>query len=139
MSDPPDANLTEARRWLRQAEEHLSVAQWDGQGEFWAAACFQAQQAAELALKAVLIREGERSIVTHGVVGLVKRVGRYHASFASMAADARRLDRYYIPTRYPNGLASGTAAENFDREDFDTAIDAATKVIESARETVEPA
>jgi len=139
MSDPPDANVVEAARWLRQAIEHLSVARWDGQGEFWAAACFQAQQSAELALKAVLIHQGERSVMTHGVVGLVKRVSKYHAELAALAAQARRLDRYYIPTRYPNGLASGTAAENFDDEDFQMAVDAATEVIESARRIVEQA
>lgn len=139
MSNQTDANLAEARRWLKQADEHLAVARWDGHGEFWAPACFQAQQAAELALRAVLIREGERSVVTHGVVALVERVTKNHASFASLAAGARRLDLYHIPTRYPNSLASGTAAENFDREDFQTAIDAATKVIEAARRIVKQA
>ena len=139
MSDPLDANLMEARRWLQQAEEHLSVARWDGQGEFWAAACFQAQQAAEVAVKAVLIRQGERSIVTHGVVGLIKRAAKYYADLASLSVRARRLDRYYIATRYPNGLPSGTAGENFDQQDFETAIEAATEVIESARRIVERA
>ena len=50
-----------------------------------------------------------------------------------------QVDRYYIPTRYPNGLASGTAAENFDHQDFDIAINAATKAIEFARQIIEQA
>ena len=137
MSDPVDANLAEARRWLKQAGEHLSVAQWDRDGKFWAAACFQAQQAAETAVKAVLIREGERSIITHGVVGLVKRVANYHPDFADLAAHARRLDRYYIPTRYPNGLVDGTAAENFDRRDAEEAIQAVDEIIQRVRRIVE--
>jgi len=38
----------------------------------------------------------------------------------------------YIPTRCPNGLVNGTAAENLDRGDPETAIEAGTTVIESA-------
>jgi len=139
MTPPTDNNLTEARRWLRQAEEHLAVARWNGEGKYWAAGCFQAQQAAELALKAVLIRAGERVILMHGVVALLKHVAAAHSTFGTLGGAARRLDRYYIGTRYPNGLASGTAAENFDEEDFQTAVAAATEVLSAARQVVEQA
>ena len=70
MSEVRDANLHEARRWLRQADEHFASAKWSAQGKYWAAACFQCQQAAELAMKAILIRQGERPRA-HGVVRLV--------------------------------------------------------------------
>ena len=127
MNETPDQNLSDALRWLKQAEEHFAVAEWDGQGRFWAAACFRYQQAAELAMKAILLHQGERNIRLHSVLGLLRKAALYEPALNSLDAGARRLDRYYIGTRYPNGLAEGTASDSYDEHDFQEARKAAAE------------
>ena len=46
---------------------------------------------------------------------------------------AASLDKYYIPTRYPNGLPGGIPAEAFIKEDSEHAL----KTVKSTIETVE--
>ncbi|WP_235603323.1 HEPN domain-containing protein [Thermoanaerobacter sp. YS13] len=47
------------------------------------------------------------------------------------------LDKYYIPTRYPNGLPGGIPSEAFIEEDAISAINKATKIIKFVEEKVE--
>ncbi|OGQ48385.1 MAG: hypothetical protein A3I09_01075 [Deltaproteobacteria bacterium RIFCSPLOWO2_02_FULL_47_10] len=35
---------------------------------------------------------------------------------------AKHLDRFYIPTRYPNGLPGGVPFKHFSKGDFKTAV-----------------
>jgi len=131
MSETPENNRIEARRWLSRAEEELAVAKWDAQGKFWASACFHCQQAAELALKAILIREGQRNLRVHSVLGLARRAGAYEPSLRPLESDARRLDRFYVGTRYPNGFDA--ASDMFDEPAFHEAQAAAIPFVAAAR------
>ena len=47
------------------------------------------------------------------------------------------LDKYYIPTRYPNGLPGGVPYEAFDEGDALKAIGLASQVIEYVRQIME--
>ena len=40
----------------------------------------------------------------HSLKELVRECSKIEASAASLSTDARFLDMFYIPTRYPNGL-----------------------------------
>jgi hypothetical protein len=59
------------RDWLRQAKRKLESAQWAIQGQFYEDACFAAQQAAELAAKALLESQG-RVELGHSVLQLLR-------------------------------------------------------------------
>ncbi len=131
MSETPDNNRLNARRWLNQAETQLAVAEWDGQGRFWAPPCFHCQQAGELAMKAILIREGERNLHIHSVLGLLRRAATYEPALRALESEARRLDRLYIGTRYPNGFDA--ASDLYDEAAFQEARRAAVGLVEVAR------
>jgi len=133
MSAAPDANLAEARRWLKQAEEQLAAAQHSGKGQQWPAACFWCQQAGELALKALLIGQGEHARI-HGLLHLVERLTPGYPDIARLADAARNLDRCYVPTRYPDALPRGTSADYFAERDFEDARSAATALLTYARQ-----
>jgi HEPN domain-containing protein len=45
---------------------------------------------------------------------------------------ARVLDKYYIPTRYPNGLPGGIPSQAYTADDARQAIAAAVRVLEAA-------
>jgi HEPN domain-containing protein len=61
MKDP----VAEAARWLKQAQYDLEVAKYNAEGQFYATACFSAQQSAEKALKAFLFRLRKSSREKH--------------------------------------------------------------------------
>ena len=126
MKDP----VTEAARWLKQAQYDLEAAKYNAEGRFYATACFSAQQSAEKALKAFLFRQGERFVTGHSVAELCERCGEHQKAFASMTLQVGKLDRFYIPTRYPNGLPGGVPAEVYDEQDAKGAIALATEVLE---------
>lgn len=113
---------SEARRWLAQAGHDLDAARvLEGAGHF-NVACFQAQQAAEKAAKAVLYRHGVEDVLGHSVRDLLRAAARAVPALGALDDAALRLDRFYIPTRYPNGLPGGIPAEAFTAEDARAAI-----------------
>jgi HEPN domain-containing protein len=52
------------------------------------------------------------------------------ASLKPLARDAQSLDRYYIPTRYPNGLPDITPAQAYGEPDAQSAIASAQRILE---------
>jgi len=128
MKDPK----REAGRWLEQAKRDLAAAETIfGQGLWWIV-CFQAQQAAEKAVKSFLYGRGQRMVLGHSVAELIKDAAEHNPAFADMAASASALDRFYIPTRYPNGLPGGIPAESYTEQDAHQAIDLARAIVEFA-------
>ena len=114
--------------WFRQALHDLAHAKSAaGIGDHdWA--CLAAQQAAEKALKALAGRLGGdawgRSLLT-----LVTRLATADPVTVSLREVAIRLDRYYIPTRYPNGFDEGAPLDYFLESDSREAIGHAEQVI----------
>ena len=132
MKDPKG----EAARWLAQAEYDLRAAQTNADNELYAYACFIAQQAAEKALKAFLYGQGERHVVGHSVGELCRRAAKGNPAFGKAATRLGRLDRYYIPTRYPNGLPSGIPAEVFYADDAVLALTLARETLDLVKQNL---
>jgi len=129
-------SLEEGRRWLLQAERDLDDAEFSLSGERYNLACFLAQQASEKALKAFLYAKGEERVFGHSVAELLKRAMEHDESFEECKS-ASVLDKYYIPTRYPNGLPGGVPYEAFDEVDAKRAIELAKSVIENVKKKLE--
>jgi len=118
MHDP----IVEARRWWTQAlDDRAFVRDMASEGRYFDKACFIAQQAAEKAAKACLYAEGRREVLGHAVLEFARELSRMDPTFKAIEGPAARLDRYYIPTRYPNGLPGGTPFESFSAEDVSAA------------------
>lgn len=133
MSD--EKNRAEAHRWLQTARGDLETARVLADHDRWAHACFHSQQAAEKALKAVWYsRDGDPW--GHSVLQLIDDLGELdretHAQLRDLREAAARLDRYYVPTRYPNGLPDITPDQAFFASDAASALDAADTVLSRA-------
>jgi HEPN domain-containing protein len=115
--------------WFRQAERKLDSARWDIQGQFYEDACFSAQQAAELAAKALLESQG-RIELGHSVYHLLQAAG---GTPVDILDAARTLDRYYIPTRYPNGFPAGAPMDFYDQPTAEEAVRLAEAILEFVR------
>jgi HEPN domain-containing protein len=118
--------------WFRQAEADLRHARHarDAGDHEWA--CFAAQQAAEKAVKAVIQVEGGEAwghSVTVLVGGLAERI-----EVPEGLQDAgRRLDKHYIPTRYPNGFDTGAPTDYYTAAEAERAIEDAGSILEFCR------
>ena len=111
--------------WFRQAERKLDSARWAIQGKFYEDACFSAQQAAELAAKALLESQG-RIELGHSVYLLLQKVGGMPQEVLDAA---RTLDRHYIPTRYPNGFPAGAPMDFYDKPTAEEAVNLAERIL----------
>jgi len=127
--------VREGRRWLRQAEEDLDAARQSADllGKHYLA-CFLAQQAAEKALKAIFFARGAVAVRGHSVAELCTAAEPFDPPLAAMRPRLAKLDRYYIPTRYPNGLSGGHPFEAFDARDSADAVALAAEAIDAARD-----
>jgi HEPN domain-containing protein len=121
----------EYRRWLKQAEIDLDDARYSAQGGRYNLACFLSQQAAEKALKAYLYLRGNQLVWGHSVAELADDASGADAGFAALKENGSFLDRFYIPTRYPNGLPGGIPSESFNERDAEEAMQAAKDIIDA--------
>jgi HEPN domain-containing protein len=126
----------EAERWLAQARSELAFARVGVREGFHAQACFHCQQSAEMALKALHYLAGARLVVGHSLVELLAPLLDRYPSLAALRRAAARLDQFYIPTRYPNGLPGGVPAEVFGPEQAEDALTQAADFIERARDVI---
>lgn len=122
-------NLEEARRWLSQAQYDLRAARVNEQNGIYAWTCFLCQQSAEKALKAFLYAQGEGPVIGHSSYRLAQECAAFDPEFATVERACKKLDGYYIPTRYPNGLPGGVPHEVYDAVDAAEALEAATVVL----------
>ena len=115
-----------SRDWFQQAQHDLEKAKPDRQWQYYGWACFTAHQAAEKAVKAVYYaRHGEAR--GHGIRELLQ--GLSLSPDEVMLGQATALDRFYIPTRYPNGLPAGVPHDYFSQDDATQAIAAAEAIL----------
>ena len=96
--------MNKALDWMVFAKEDLSMARIALREGIVNQACFHAQQGVEKAFKAYL-RFQRRSVPkTHSLTELLEICKVTDKSFEKFTGASLRLDRYYIPTRYPDAL-----------------------------------
>ena len=88
-------------------------------------------QSAQVALKAFLIASKRRRVLEHSVQELADMCSQRDKDFEEFIEYGKILDRYYIPTRYPDALASPAVPyKTYREEDALNAILLAEKIIE---------
>jgi HEPN domain-containing protein len=105
----------ESLRWFTQARDEFQDAdELRKRGRFYLA-LFHFQQAAEKAFKAFLYLKVKSIEVfyTHSIDDLTEMALEVDSDFKEVM-QAKKLDKYYIPTRYPNGLPGGVPSRFFD-------------------------
>lgn len=113
--------------WLAQAERDLSRAALDIEYEYWEWACFTTQQAAEKAVKALLMSYGY-SVWGHAITPMLRHLEQV-AVPEVLIEHAQLLDAHYIQTRYPNGFAEGKPADYYNERKAEEAMCAATDIL----------
>jgi HEPN domain-containing protein len=119
----------EFERWRAEAGHALAGARVQMEAGLHNWACFAAEQAAQLAVKALLHGLG-RGPWGHDLVRLGELAAGAGVDVPAAVADAmRRLGRHYIPARYPDAHASGPAAAHYGAADSEEAVRDAEAVL----------
>lgn len=90
------------QKWLDFAQDDLSWTEANLREKIWYGACFTAQQAAEKALKAYLIKQDKNPPKIHSLVALLEACIPFDKSFEKVRKACASLTVYYAPTRYPD-------------------------------------
>ncbi len=134
-----EKNRQEAERWLKTAEGDLETAVILQENKKYAPSCFHSQQAGEKAIKAVWYLL-DADPWGHSIQKLIQDLKHVDLNtmkqFDQIKKCAAILDRYYIPTRYPNGLPDLTPEEVYLEEDAQACIENATKILEAAQNRI---
>lgn len=124
-------------RWFKQAEHNLNSAKNDAIEAEHDWACFKAQQAAEIAVKALIVSFG-KIIKGHSSYDLLKHLEEFGLiPSEELFRCARKLDKFYIPTRYPDAIGLGSPYESFDIEDSNYAIKSSELILSFIKQEFE--
>jgi HEPN domain-containing protein len=125
----------EAERWMKTAEEDLCAAEILAQAGAFAQACFYAQQSAEKAVKALWYAI-DADPWGHSVQKLILDFPKKQTlpDLDRWIEQAALLDKFYIPTRYPNGLPDLTPGQVYTRKDAQQGLETAQAIVAASRE-----
>ena len=102
---PPErSSADEPREWLNRARSNLALAKARPSETYLEDLCFEAQQAAEKALKAMLIAAGVAFPYVHDLAHLLTVLEKAGTQIPDAIRGVESLTRYAVITRYP-GLA----------------------------------
>ena len=114
--------------WYNTAKRDLLMAQTLYDAEIFEGTALHCQQAAEKALKAILIKL-KISVKTHSCVQILKILKRNGIDGSTIISCARKLDIHYIPSRYPNGFG-GEPETFYDKKISSELLECATEILD---------
>ena len=125
--------MEDAREWISRARSDLALAQARPEGVYLEDLCFHAQQAAEKAIKALLIRNGIQFPYVHDLAALLTRLERATGDLPDSIRQAERLTQFAVEARYP-----GTAPP-VGEEKYQEAVKLADEVVRWAEKQLKSA
>ncbi|MDH4466686.1 MAG: HEPN domain-containing protein [Bacteriovoracaceae bacterium] len=122
------SNKKRAKDWLNQAINDLRYAKEGIKTQFYSQVCFMSQQAAVKAIKSIAYHK-EYDIKGHSIAKIAKAIGLN----SEVEEAGKRLDIYYISSRYPDALPEGAPFEFFSLEQAKNAAIDAEIIIQKAK------
>ncbi len=100
------------QEWLRRAKSNLALARQSNSEEiYWEDLCFETQQAAEKAMKAVLIARGIPFRYVHDLAELLTLLENHGIELPETVRMAASLTDYSVEARYPGPFEPVTEDE----------------------------
>ena len=123
-------------RWLAQSEQRdqLGVTKILLDNRQWSDACFNAEQTAKMAMKALLFGAGCRFVPVYSAYELSIECAKVDESFRPLVDKGRTLDRFYLQTRYPDSLEfPAVPFKSFFKEDAVRAYRDASDIVDMVK------
>ncbi len=109
---PPESQVGSAAEWLRRAKSNLIRAQQPRpEGVCWEDLCFDAQQAVEKALKALLVHYNIPFRFVHDIAELLTLLEQSNVNLPEDVLLAASLSDYAVAARYPGPMEPVTEEE----------------------------
>lgn len=122
--------------WLLYAENDLKTAKAALDEGITNTACFHTQQTVEKCLKAILLDKEQEVPRTHDLLFLLEKAQSYSPELSKFSENAKFLNQFYIPMRYPDAFP-GSAAESLpNRQDSERAIELAGEILNFVKSTI---
>lgn len=121
---------SDAERWLSFARDDLRMAELALKEGIFNQVCFRSQQSAEKSIKALISSQAKTPPRTHVMAELIRLLDPNPVEQIRM--DLLFLERFYIPTRYPDALPGSLPEGMPDRNDAEGALETARKLLEIA-------
>lgn len=120
-------------KWLAFASDDLRVVEAAARENIYHLACFHAQQSAEKSLKGFIIFTKGRTEKTHSLIELLNEAVRINKEVEKFREHCLILDRYYIPTRYPDALPGSLPEGLPGKNNAEQALKYAEEIFEFAK------
>ncbi len=125
--------MERSKDWFKQSQKDLSAAKSSLDSEHFEWTCFQAQQSAEKAMKALLLSRNIKALY-HSLVYLHNRWVEYlETKGETMSKEflekMQELDHHYLQARYPNSFSEGYSAEYYNKRKAQECVDCAETII----------
>lgn len=109
--------------WYNQAKEEISFAELAFDHKKYSLCCFLCQQSAEKFLKAIALFRDLDVIRGHSIIKIAEALNIN----GEILEAGRLLDQYYISTRYPDALPSGSPYEFYSESQASVALSLLSK------------
>jgi HEPN domain-containing protein len=120
-----------SQEWLRRAKSNLAKANQPKPREaYWEDLCFDAQQAVEKAVKAILTHRGVQFPKIHDIGELLSLLERSGEKIPKAYWRADDLTQYAVETRYPG------PAEPVTQKEYQAAVKIAGEVVKWAQKII---
>ena len=130
-------SVSNARRWVKQAEFDLRQAKKSLEDSSFAYAAFFAEQSAQKSLKGFLFARGARAVVIHSIAELAREAGVYEPVFLDCIERGAKLDRHYIASRYPDALPEPAVPfESYAKDEAQEAIRVAEEIFDISKKFI---
>lgn len=126
--------MNESERWLSFAREDLQMAKLALRETIYNQTCFHSQQCVEKAIKGLLLFQSKIPPRTHLLGDLLTLLD---PNPFTTSIDIQLLDRFYIPTRYPDALPGSLPDGLPNQEDATEALTVAQQTLDVVTQLVE--
>ena len=120
------------REWLNRARSNLARAKAKRKGVYLEDLCFDAQQAAEKAIKALLIKRDVAFPYVHDLAELLTLVEKAGQPVPERIKQAAKLSRFAVFTRYPD------IGPSIKEKEYRETIEIAARVVKWAENVILP-
>ena len=118
-----------AQDWFTQAQRDLEQARASFKEERHEWACFAAHQAAEKAVKALHLSQGQEAF-GHVIARLLNELPENSRPEEELHNKAKVLDNFYIPARYPDAHPEGAPFEHYSSLQSEEALKYARSILD---------
>ncbi len=116
--------------WFDFAREDLLMAEGALERRIYNQTCFHSQQGVEKTLKGFLRTKKQNIPKIHFLEELIELCSNIDHQFKSLKSRCSILDRYYIPTRYPDALPGMLPEGLPQKDDAEEALETLRKVMD---------